>query len=192
MNDITNLSIPERLPAIEKETKDSGFSMASDYRTGSLLRTLVTTKRKGRILELGTGTGLSTCWLLDGMDEESRLTTVDNDSHFVEIAKRWLSEDSRVEFYVQDGSEFLRSQKGTKYDLIFADTWPGKYWDLDLALDLLGTGGVYVIDDMLPQENWPEDHLPKVAGLIEDLESRRGFQVTKMNWSTGIIIVTKA
>ena len=192
MNDNANLRIPEKIPAIEKDTRASGFSMASDHQIGSLLRTLVATKRKGRILELGTGTGLSTCWLLDGMDNDSRLTTVDNDPKFVEIAKKHLSDDDRVEFHVQDGSEFLHQQAEKKVDFIFADTWPGKYRDLDLALDLLDEGGLYIIDDMLPQENWPDEHPPKVARLIEDLESRSGFIITKMSWSTGVIIVTKA
>ena len=191
MNDILNLHIPEKIPVIENDTMASGFSMASDYLTGSLLRTLVATKRKGRILELGTGTGLSTCWLLDGMDGDSRLSSVDNDSRLAGIAKRHLSDDRRVEFHLQDGSEFLRQQVNKKYDFIFADTWPGKYWDLELALDLLDDGGLYIVDDMLPQENWPEDHAPKVAKLISDLEGRSDLVITKMSWSTGIIIACK-
>ncbi len=191
MNDAINLSIPVDIPAMEKDTKDSGFTMASDYKTGSLLRTLVAIKRNGKILELGTGTGLSAYWLLQGMDKDSKLITVDHDSQFVEVARKYLSKDKRIEFYVQDGSEFLRSLSGQKFDFIFADTWPGKYWDLDLALDLLNKGGLYIIDDMLPQPNWTDDHAPKVANLIKDLESRSDYLITKMSWSTGIIIATK-
>ena len=99
-------------------------------------------KSGGKILELGTGTGLSTCWLLDGMDSTSELVTVDSDAGFVSIAERYLAGDARVHFHVEDGSEFLRAQSGNEYDFIFADTWPGKYWDLDLALDLLKPGGL--------------------------------------------------
>lgn len=191
MNDQKNLSIPSQLLEIEKATKEVGFSMASDHQTGSLLRTLAASKRESHILELGTGTGLSTCWLLDGMDNHSKLVTMDNDARLVDIAKQHLSEDSRVEFHVMDGAEFLKSQVDQSYALIFADTWPGKYSELDLTLDLLELGGIYIIDDMLPQKGWPEDHFPKVSHLIEVLENRKGYQMTKLNWSTGIILLTK-
>jgi predicted O-methyltransferase YrrM len=125
------------------------------------------------------------------MDEESTLESVDNDAAVVAIAKMHLGSDPRVTFSVQDGSAFLKACEG-KYDLIFADTWPGKYWDLHLALALLGPGGIYIVDDMLPQEGWPEDHPPKVRKLIQTLEALEGYHVVKMCWSTGIILVTKA
>ena len=168
-----------------------GFKMASDYQTGSLLRSLVSTKPAGNILELETGTGLSTCWLLEGMDSNSTLMTVDNDPRVVEVAKKHLSDDTRVGFHVADGSKILKELKGRRFDLIFADTWPGKYWDLDGAIDLLERGGIYIIDDMLPQPNWPSDHPPKVEKLIHELESRDDLFITKLNWSTGIIVVTR-
>ncbi len=190
MNDKQNLNPPTLIPAIEKATEESGFNMASDHQTGSILRTLVASKNNGKVLELGTGTGLSTCWLLDGMDEESKLISVDNDDKFVDIAKKYLGDDKRVEFYVMDGTDFLE-EHSEQYDLIFADTWPGKYDALDKALELLKVGGLYIIDDMLPQENWPEDHPHKVKKLIKELEEKVGFQITKLNWSTGIIIVSK-
>lgn len=37
-------------------------------------------------------------------------------------------------------------------DLIFADTWPGKYKHLEGTLSLLKKGGL--IDDMIAQDNW--------------------------------------
>ena len=44
---------------------------------GALLRLMASMKPGGRLLEIGTGTGVSTCWLLDGMDSTAKLTTVD-------------------------------------------------------------------------------------------------------------------
>lgn len=64
---------PAALTDIERETKAIGFPMASDSWTGALLRTLAASKPRGALLELGTGTGLATAWLLDGMDSESTL-----------------------------------------------------------------------------------------------------------------------
>ncbi|PZO11155.1 MAG: hypothetical protein DCF25_19940 [Leptolyngbya foveolarum] len=51
--------------------------------------------------------------------------------------------------------------------------------------------GMYVIDDMLPQANWPEGHAEKVDNLIATLEQLRGFWVTKLSWASGIIVATK-
>ena len=77
------------------------------------------------------------------------------------------------------------------FDLIFADAWPGKYSEINEILDLVKVGGFYIIDDMLTQPNWPEGHQENVNKLIEYLENREDFHLTKMNWSTGIIIATK-
>jgi predicted O-methyltransferase YrrM len=188
--DATNLRVPNKLPLIEQETEQAGFTMASDRLTGSLLRTLAASKRRGRLLELGTGTGLSTCWLLDGMDQAANLKSVDNDPALLEIARQHL-DDPRIEFFVQDASEFLRSLVGQAFDLIFADTWAGKYRDLDLALSLLKEGGIYFIDDMLPREDWPEGHAMKATGLIETLANREDLVISQLNWSTGIVLAVK-
>jgi len=71
--------LPSAHPAILLDTETLGFKMASEPQIGSLLRTLAASKPGGRLLELGTGTGVGTAWLLDGMDAAARLETVDND-----------------------------------------------------------------------------------------------------------------
>src|SRR5262245_27374776 len=90
MNEIEHIKIPSLLDAVESETKAIGFGMASEKLTGAMLRMLAATKRHAQILELGTGTGISATWLLDGMDADSHLTTVDNVAAVVEIARRYL------------------------------------------------------------------------------------------------------
>ena len=59
--------------------------MASDLYTGSLLKTLVASKKSCRILELGTGSGLATSWILQGMDKNAHLITVENNPALMEI-----------------------------------------------------------------------------------------------------------
>ena len=191
MNDRHNLSPPMVVHAIQQDTTASGFNMASEPQTGSLLRTLAATKPAGAFLELGTGTGLSTAWILDGMDQHSTLTSVDNDAEVQTIAKRHLGHDPRVSFHLADGATFLQSLAEKRFDYIFADTWPGKYHHLDEALALLKPGGLYVIDDMLPQANWPAGHDVKAAALIATLEQRADLTMTKLNWASGVIVATR-
>jgi len=193
MRDMQRLKPPPGLAAIEQQTKAINFTMASDMWTGSLLRTLAATKIGGAVLELGTGTGLATAWLLDGMDSSATLLSVDNDDNVVAVARRHLGIDRRVTFVVADGASCLRGllSERRSFDLVFADAIPGKYANLEEALQLLRVGGVYVVDDMLPQPNWPADHPAKVSSFLDTLVARRDLQVATLDWSTGIVIATK-
>ena len=191
--DELSVTQPAILAAILADTAAIGFSMASDLLTGNLLRTLASTKPAGRFLELGTGTGCGSAWLLAGMDKRATLLTVENNRQAAEIAQRHLANDPRIAFHVGDGGEFLEAiqEQAQHFDFIYADTWPGKYTHLDEALNLLKIGGIYLIDDMLPQPNWPADHPPKVAWLIETLSKRKDLRLTMMQWSTGLILAVK-
>lgn len=104
MNDHQIVGAPAVLEDIHRETKAVGFAMTSEAKTGSLLRSLAASKPKGNFLELGTGTGVGTAWLLAGMDPDSRLVTVDIDPNVVQIARRHLGHDPRVTFQVMDGA----------------------------------------------------------------------------------------
>jgi len=184
-------SFPDAYHDIEQATRLSGFTMASDVLTCSLLRTLATSKPSGTFLELGTGTGLSTAWILDGMDTDSTLISIDNAPSFLEIAQRYLGNDKRLNLINTDGGEWIKNNRLQTFDYIFADTWHGKYLLLDNVLSMLNKGGLYIIDDMLPQPNWPDGHQEKAIDLINYLEARADLFLTKQLWATGIIVAVK-
>ena len=190
MEDTILTNIPLQYASIREATATRSFNMNSDLYTGSLLKTLVASKPGSLLLELGTGGGLATSWNLQGMDKETRLVTIENNAALLDIAKNQLS-DSRIEFILADGYQWLKNYRGAPFDLIFADAMPGKYDLFEETVALLKPGGFYLIDDMLPQPNWPEGHAEKVRAFIAMLENRRELVLTKMNWSTGIIIVVK-
>jgi predicted O-methyltransferase YrrM len=75
-----------------------------------MLRSLAASKPGGRLLELGTGTGVATAWLLDGMDARATLVSVDNDAKVQQVAKDILGQDGRLTLVTGGASEFLRSQ----------------------------------------------------------------------------------
>ena len=185
-------NLPRSYRELAKEGEAINFSMPSELSCGQLLRTLVASKPGGNFLELGTGIGLSLSWMVDGMDHQSSILSIDNDPSLIEIVEKYFSSEQRVEIICADGSEWLKNYAGEGFDLIFADTWPGKYWDVELALDLINPGGIYLIDDMLPQNNWPEGHDKKAMDLISFLKNLKNFHTTMLNWSTGIVICTKS
>jgi predicted O-methyltransferase YrrM len=194
MNDKEHLQTPAILDRILSETVTAGFSMASEPLTGSLLKTLAASKPSGHFLELGTGTGIATAWLLDGMDAESKLITVDNDDRVAAIAQKYLGQDQRVSFCIEDAGDVIRRfiEQKQGFDLVFADAWVGKYTLLDETLSLLRPGGFYVIDDMLPQANWIEGHESNVKILIEALEGKQNLALSKFAWASGIIVATQS
>ena len=98
MHENTGMQLPAQLTAIEEATVRLGFGMPSERDTGALLRVLAAGKPAGQLLEIGTGTGLATVWLLDGMDSTSFLHTIDTDRDVVAVAERILGEDPRVRF----------------------------------------------------------------------------------------------
>lgn len=193
MQHSNNFRFPISYNAIRADSEALGFDMPSEASVGALLRTLTASKPFANCLELGTGTGLATCWLLDGLAEQGSVVTVDNDEQLLSIVRQHLSTDKRVNIVCQDGDDFLREAVWNKdrYDLIFADTWSGKYRMLDEALSLLLPGGLYVIDDMLPQPNWPEGHADKVDVLMTELTQRADLHVCVMNWSCGVVLAAR-
>lgn len=191
MTENINQPYPETYIQIDEATKQSGFTMASDVMTCSLLRTLAASKPSGKFLELGTGTGLSTSWILSGMDPDSTLISIDNEQAFLDIAAKYLGNDRRLKLVNADGESWVNDNLNEKFDYIFADTWHGKYLLLDEVLEMLNTGGLYIIDDMLPQPNWPDGHQQKAIDLVKKLEERTNLILTKQVWATGIIIAVR-
>lgn len=193
MRDTSNLNSPAVISDLSRVAAELGFSMSSDMLTGSLLRTLAGSKPGGELLELGTGVGMGTAWLLAGMDETAHLTTVDRDEKNAAIARRFLGADPRVTFQLADGLAFIQSchEQGRAFDLIFADTPPGKFEALPETLALLKKGGFYVVDDLNSQPGWDAEHLPKVERLIGTLEQRDDLHLTKFDWSVGLVVAVK-
>ena len=191
MNEEIKQSWPKTYRAIDEETRALGFTMASDILTCSLLRTLAASKRHAKFLELGTGTGLSTSWILDGMDKHSTLVSIDNEPRYLQVAHHFLDADKRLQLVSSDGEAWIQTNRGQTFDYVFADTWHGKYLLLDEVLDMLNPGALYIIDDMLPQPNWPEGHDQKAIKLLNDLDARPDLVLVKQMWATGIVIAVK-
>lgn len=191
INDNINLKPPRILDSILAETRSFGFSAYCEDKTGVLLRMLATTKPGGHILEIGTGTGVGACWILDGAHSSTTLTTIEIDEVASGVAQRNLKDYDNCRFLVQDANPFIDGL-AEDFDLVFADTFPGKFSNRHKVLDHVKVGGLYVIDDLLPQANWPtDDHPIKVRELIKEMEADSRFTILKMNWASGLMVCSK-
>jgi len=191
MEDLKYIPFPIAVSQLDEKTREIQFGMPSEPLVGALLRTLVASKPGGRILELGTGTGIATAWLLEGMDAHSHLISVDNNGAIQRVGVEILGRDKRLELVTDDGAKFLQRQPPRSFDLVFADAIPGKYEALDDALAVVKVGGFYMIDDMLPQSNWPDGHAEKVPVLMETLSAHPDFTVLPLVWASGIVVAVR-
>jgi predicted O-methyltransferase YrrM len=189
--DNANVPVPPVIETLLREAESLGFGLSSEPLTGSLLRTLAATKPGGRLLELGTGVGVGTAWLLDGISPDATLLSVDSDPRVQEVARRHLGADARVRFHLGDAGPLLGQLAAESFDLIFGDAWPGKFSHLGEALLLLRKGGMYVVDDLLPKPTWPEGHAAKVERFLGELQALAGLTLTRLDWSTGIVIAVR-
>ena len=185
-----NYPPPPYYAALRERCTAIGFDMPSEMPVGQLLKVLVAAKPGGRFLELGTGMGLSLAWMIGGLTDGAHIVSLDNDRELTTEVTR-IIDDPRVTILCVDGDDWIRGNPGERFDLIFADTWPGKYRLLDEVLAFLHPGGLYVVDDMLPQNNWPEGHANKATTLTETLLAHPSLHTVQIDWSTGVMLGVK-
>ncbi len=91
---------------------------------GEVLRYLVKAKKPKCILELGTGLGYSTAWMLSGL-EEVRIVSIERNEKLVQAAQEFLEphiqKAQRVEILKMGCVEYLQNTNLSEFDLFFID-----------------------------------------------------------------------
>ncbi|MDQ1701330.1 MAG: hypothetical protein QOF57_582 [Frankiaceae bacterium] len=183
--------MPRRAAAAVAHATATGFSMSSDPAVGELLRVLAAAVPPGgRILEIGTGTGFGTAWVVDGLGARTdvEVVTVDIDAERVaEVAGRgW---PPYTIFEVGDGLDVL-ARSGT-FDLIFADAAPGKWVGLDRTIAALRPAGVLIVDDM---RAWPDGD-PEAGAAQERVRAAlfgaAELVAVELAHGSGVVIATR-
>lgn len=131
-----------------------GFTKSCTDETGRVLRALAASKPGGKILEIGTGTGVGTAWLADGMCGNARLVSVDIDAERSRDAAAIFAGNENVRVMHAD---FLAALRYGPFDLVFADARPAKAEQADVVVQALRAGAIVVLDDLTPKELWPEE-----------------------------------
>ena len=125
------------------------------------------------------------------MTNSSKIKTIEIESANQEVAKKHLEKYHNIEFILQDANAVIDNMD-ENFDLIFADTFPGKVFNREKVLGSVKVGGYYIVDDLIPQVNWPDDDHPlKVKELVKALEADNRFNILKLNWASGLIVCVR-
>lgn len=139
-----------------KAARELGVQPVSAH-TADLLRVLAASTHAQNILEVGTGTGVSTLALLQGMEPGSAMTTLDIDNSRLQRARLTIQNSShgrkhRVRTICGDAAEVLPRLSQGSYDLAFVDTSvESAEYSVLSCLSLIKSGGLLIMHNALNQ-----------------------------------------
>jgi predicted O-methyltransferase YrrM len=139
---------PEDAPLLAARQRAAEVGVgAVDPATGAALRLLAAATHASAVVELGTGAGVSSLWLLRGMRPDGVLTTVDAESEHQRLAKASLAEAGvtlgRARLIAGRALDVVPRLSDSAYDVVFCDAARSENLDyLTAAMRLLRPGGV--------------------------------------------------
>lgn len=187
--------MPPSVVEARHRAESMGFELSCHDGVGRLLATLAAAVPPGgRILEIGTGAGVGLAWLMSGVGNrrDVEVVSLEKDDVLAQSAMSLVANwPHGVSIGHGDALEILPHIG--QFDLVFADAEGGKTEGLDLTLGAVASGGILVLDDMLPK---PDDlyHAslwPKIHAVRGTLRSDARFLCTELDWSTGVILATR-
>jgi predicted O-methyltransferase YrrM len=122
--------------------------------TGPVLRLLAHAIGAANVVEIGTGAGVSSVWLLRGMTTTGTLTSIDFEHEHQRAARETLQaagiEPGRYRLIAGRAMEVLPRLTDGAYDIVFIDADKSEYPAyFAQAMRLLRAGGLVVIDNAL-------------------------------------------
>ncbi len=119
---------------------------------GRLLQEVTAATKPVSVLEIGTAIGYSTLLLAATMAPNGKITTLEQDTARIEVARQFLTQtgmSGQIEIITGDAGEILPSLTGS-FDLVFIDAAKGQYLDyLRKVMDKLSPEAVIVADNVL-------------------------------------------
>ena len=145
---------PALLAELNRQThlKISQPRMLSGHLQGRLLSLLSKLCKPNTILEIGTYTGYSALCLAEGLLENGKLITIDNNEETVGFAKEFVNKSNyknKIELILGNAQNIL-TQLNYKWDLVFIDADKKNYsLYFDLIIDKVNSGGLIIADNVL-------------------------------------------
>jgi predicted O-methyltransferase YrrM len=188
------VSAPTELPEIVTRafevSRRAGYVSSCRNETGRLLAALAAT-RGGTMAEFGTGCGVGTAWLRSGVRRDSaRIVTAELDARLARAAAEIFADDPQVEVLAADWASVR--DRGP-FSLLFLDAgMPGDI-SVDNIVELIEEGGLVVLDDLAPCEQWPPLSYGRVDALREQWLTDPRFTAVEVMVAadTAVLIATR-
>lgn len=142
------------LAQLNREThlKISQPRMLSGHLQGRVLSFISKIVRPDTILEIGTYTGYSALCLAEGLKENGKLISLDQNKETTHFAKQFIDKSvykEQIELREGDAKEII-PQLDMSFDLVFIDADKKSYSDyFDLVINKLNRGGIILADNVL-------------------------------------------
>jgi predicted O-methyltransferase YrrM len=145
---------PEILARLNKETHQKILKprMLSGHIQGRFLSMLSKMKSPSTILEIGTYTGYGTLCLLEGLKEDGKIFTIDQNEELLKIQNKYFEESGERDKIIQltgNAKEILNDLDET-YDLVFIDADKENYIEyFKQVSERLNKNGIIISDNVL-------------------------------------------
>lgn len=168
---------------------------------GAVLRTFAAAIDAKNVVEIGTGAGVSALWLLEGMNPDGILTSVDNEAEHQLIAKDAIAQagisPNRVRLIHGNPQEVLDRLTEAAYDIVLISGRPLELQShVDRAMKLLSPSGLLIIDralwnDKLADPNQTDAETTAARGVIESLASNEDLIGALLPVGGGLLVAVK-
>lgn len=148
--------LPEYLTDFEIENIKENIPI---IRKGSqrIIRFMLEMKKPLNILEVGTATGFSSVFMLEFLNKNAKITTIEKmEDRVVKAEKNFnkFDKNKQITLIKGDATDILSElvSKDKTYDFIFMDAAKGQYINfLENIKKLLVSGGILITDNMLQE-----------------------------------------
>jgi predicted O-methyltransferase YrrM len=169
---------------------------------GAYLRQLAHQIKAQSVVEVGTGSGVGSLWLLEGMLSSGTLTSIDDEMEHTSIAKIALAEaeieQPRFRLITNSVMDVMTKLTDRAYDLVVFRHNPE---DLSFAISeahrILRSGGVFVIDNFFGGGKVP-DPAQRDSKTIAIRDAGKSIKSDTDSWVTslapigdGLLLATK-
>ncbi|MEY3973507.1 MAG: hypothetical protein RJA71_819 [Actinomycetota bacterium] len=159
--------------------------------TGAYLRHLAQLLSAQSVVEIGTGSGVGSLWLLEGMIKSGTLTSIDDEMEHSSIAKIAFTDAQiaapRYRLITNSVMDVMTKLADRAYDLVVFRHNPE---DLSFAISeahrILRSGGVFVIDNFFGGSKVPDpaQRDPKTIALRE---AGKAIKADSESWMSALI-----